>query len=57
VSHDHTIDVSQMFTQAFWDERYGSADRLWSGNPNQRLVEQAAALAPTRSGWRLGAGR
>ena len=22
----------------FWDERYGSAPALWSGNPNQRLV-------------------
>jgi 2-polyprenyl-3-methyl-5-hydroxy-6-metoxy-1,4-benzoquinol methylase len=43
---DTAIDTSQLFTQAFWDERYGSADRLWSGNPNQRLVEQAAVLAP-----------
>ncbi len=34
------------FTQEFWDERYGSADRLWSGQPNPQLVAQATDLAP-----------
>ena len=34
------------FTQEFWDERYGSKDRIWSGNPNPQLVEQAAGLVP-----------
>ena len=34
------------FTQEFWDERYRSADRLWSGQPNPQLVAQATDLAP-----------
>ncbi|MGH3274513.1 MAG: class I SAM-dependent methyltransferase [Streptosporangiaceae bacterium] len=40
--HDHTIH----FNQEFWDERYRSADRLWSGQPNAQLVAQAGELAP-----------
>lgn len=39
-------DQSVLWTQEFWDDRYGSADRIWSGNPNQRLVEQTADLTP-----------
>lgn len=35
-----------MFTQEFWDERYGSTEALWSGQPNQRLVENVADRAP-----------
>jgi SAM-dependent methyltransferase len=38
------MDESQMFTQAFWDERYAASDRVWSGQPNPRLVEHAADL-------------
>ena len=55
--------------EAFWDARYGTADRIWSGNPNTQLVADAAGLAPaarstsvparvpTRSGWPSAAGR
>jgi len=32
--------------EAFWDERYGSRDALWSGNPNPQLVAEAADLVP-----------
>ncbi len=39
-------DVSEMFTAGFWDARYGTADRIWSGNPNPLLVEHVADLAP-----------
>ena len=35
-----------MFSQEAWDERYSSADRIWSGNPNPRLVAAAAELTP-----------
>lgn len=35
-----------MFTQEFWDERYQTKDALWSGRPNQRLVENVASLRP-----------
>jgi SAM-dependent methyltransferase len=42
VSHDHAVQ----FTQEFWDDRYRSATRLWSGQPNSQLVAQASGLAP-----------
>lgn len=55
MSHDHTShdhapdtipDVATMFTPEFWDDRYRSAPAIWSGNPNPRLVEHVADLAP-----------
>jgi SAM-dependent methyltransferase len=46
MSHDHTFDPADILTREFWDARYGSADQIWSGNPNPRLVEQVADLAP-----------
>lgn len=33
-----------VFSAAYWDARYGSASSIWSGQPNQRLVEHAAHL-------------
>jgi SAM-dependent methyltransferase len=42
----HDAELGQLFTAEFWDERYGTADRIWSGNPNLRLVEHVADLAP-----------
>jgi SAM-dependent methyltransferase len=35
-----------MFDEASWEERYGSADRVWSGRPNQQLVTEVADLPP-----------
>jgi SAM-dependent methyltransferase len=32
-----------------WDERYAESDQLWSGNPNQTLVDAATPLAPGRA--------
>src|SRR5271166_4034348 len=40
--HDDTIH----FTPEFWDDRYRSAEHLWSGQPNPQLVAQTADLAP-----------
>lgn len=34
------------YTQATWDARYGESARVWSGNPNPRLVEQVTGLTP-----------
>ena len=39
-------DEAHVFSQEFWDERYAAHDRVWSGRPNQRLVEHAAELPP-----------
>ncbi|HEX2895459.1 MAG TPA: methyltransferase domain-containing protein [Marmoricola sp.] len=46
---DHDADVSQMFTQETWDARYAESDRIWSGRPNPRLVEQVSAVTPGRA--------
>lgn len=32
--------------EAFWDERYRSASKVWSGKPNPQLVARVASLAP-----------
>ena len=39
----------EMFTQAFWDDRYGGHDHVWSGEPNLRLVEEVSGLRPGRA--------
>jgi SAM-dependent methyltransferase len=39
-------DIARLFTREFWDERYGSANAIWSGNPNPQLVSQVAGLSP-----------
>lgn len=33
---------------AEWDERYGAADQVWSGEPNAALVTEVAGLEPGR---------
>jgi SAM-dependent methyltransferase len=40
------MDERMMDNEDFWDERYRSADVLWSGQPNPQLVIEAADLAP-----------
>ncbi len=35
-----------MLSEQFWDERYGSAEQVWSGQPNAQLVTQATGLSP-----------
>ena len=37
-------EVAEMFTEGFWNERYGTKDSLWSGNPNRNLVSEASGL-------------
>ena len=45
--HDQTLaELRDALTAGFWDERYGGTDRVWSGRPNQRLVEQVVDLTP-----------
>lgn len=43
---EDTRQAVHMFSQDFWDERYGSAERIWSGNPNPHLVTTATDLPP-----------
>ena len=52
MKHDHhhddaTLDeLRQALTREFWDERYAGSERVWSGKPNRRLVEQTVDLTP-----------
>ncbi len=39
-------EVAERFSAEFWDERYSSQDRLWSGKPNRYLVSEVAGLSP-----------
>lgn len=42
-------DLADLYTQETWDARYsesGQSGGIWSGEPNQRLVEQVAGLEP-----------
>jgi SAM-dependent methyltransferase len=38
-----------MFTRAFWDDRYAAHRHVWSGRPNPHLVAEAGDLAPGRA--------
>ena len=42
---DHAVADGSLWTAGFWDERYAASPTIWSGRPNQRLVEQAGGLA------------
>jgi SAM-dependent methyltransferase len=42
--HDH--DAGQVFGADFWDERYRSSGRVWSGNPNPQLVAEVTGWPP-----------
>lgn len=44
-----------VFSEGFWDERYGADDRVWSGNPNPQLVDRVMSLRPGRA-LEVGAG-
>jgi SAM-dependent methyltransferase len=43
---NHDQDVAELFTQQTWDARYAESERIWSGRPNPRLVEQLTGVAP-----------
>lgn len=52
MTHEHAHDSSDpddlasFYSQETWDARYAESSRVWSGNPNPRLVEHVADLAP-----------
>jgi 2-polyprenyl-3-methyl-5-hydroxy-6-metoxy-1,4-benzoquinol methylase len=35
-----------MFERAWWEDRYGAPDAVWSGRVNRRLAEHAGGLTP-----------
>jgi SAM-dependent methyltransferase len=42
-------DAGQVFGADFWDERYRSSQRVWSGNPNPQLVHEVSGRPPGRA--------
>ena len=42
-------DAIRVFGRDFWDERYRSAPRVWSGDPNPQLVAEIAGRPPGRA--------
>lgn len=48
--HDHgpegPVVATELFTEAFWDQRYRSSSAVWSGRPNPQLTAEAAGLQP-----------
>jgi SAM-dependent methyltransferase len=45
--HAHVPD--DIFGPDFWDERYRSSQRVWSGNPNPQLVAEVGGRPPGRA--------
>jgi SAM-dependent methyltransferase len=39
-------EVAERFSADFWNERYSSQTKLWSGNPNKYLVSEVSGLSP-----------
>jgi len=46
---EHAHGSGQVFGQDFWDERYRSAQRVWSGDPNPQLVAEVTGRRPGRA--------
>ena len=46
---EHGHDLERMFGADFWDERYRSSGRVWSGNPNPQLVAEVSGWPPGRA--------
>ncbi|RVW06050.1 class I SAM-dependent methyltransferase [Rhodococcus spongiicola] len=46
MTHDHSLDATDLCSQEFWDARYDSTAAVWSGKPNPHLVEQVTDVAP-----------
>ncbi|MCK5752828.1 MAG: class I SAM-dependent methyltransferase, partial [Mycobacterium sp.] len=44
----HVTDQSP-WDQGYWDDKYADADRVWSGDPNGTLVDEASSLTPGRA--------
>jgi SAM-dependent methyltransferase len=46
---EHRHGADDMFGAQAWDERYRSAPRVWSGNPNPQLIAEVAGRPPGRA--------
>jgi SAM-dependent methyltransferase len=46
---EHAHGTGGAFDEGFWDERYRTSQRIWSGNPNPQLVAEVASTPPGRA--------
>jgi SAM-dependent methyltransferase len=46
MTHDHSQPSATPVTPTDWDERYATAEQIWSGDPNGALVAEVSGLAP-----------
>jgi SAM-dependent methyltransferase len=46
---EHAHGADRVFGKDFWDERYRSAARVWSGDPNPHVVAEVADRPPGRA--------
>ena len=46
---EHAHGSGQAFGPGFWDERYRSTQRVWSGDPNPQLVAEVTGRPPGRA--------
>lgn len=46
---EHAHGAGQVRGAEFWDERYRSASKVWSGSPNPQLVAEVTGRAPGRA--------
>jgi len=48
--HDHGLEDktygTDLFSEAFWDQRYRSSTAVWSGKPNPQLMAEGRSLQP-----------
>jgi SAM-dependent methyltransferase len=46
---EHAHDATPIFDEEFWNERYRSTHRVWSGDPNPQLVAEIEGMPPGRA--------
>jgi SAM-dependent methyltransferase len=46
---EHAHGTDRAFGKDFWEERYRSTSRVWSGDPNPQLVAEVAGRPPGRA--------
>jgi len=46
---EHAHHASVGLDQGFWDDLYRADERIWSGRPNESLVTEMSAAAPSRA--------
>jgi cyclopropane fatty-acyl-phospholipid synthase-like methyltransferase len=55
-NHDHTDEPMRDFSRESWEERYRSRRAIWSGQPNQPLVDEVEHLAEPGRALEVGCG-